>query len=177
VNDSAAAVSHPSGQTGEKMVDNMQALQNGFKLARASQLTMLRLQLALHASNPDTAMEALDILLDIDAEMESIEATLIENVGHLANDAALSGFIRFQKTAIASEKHALTGGDRRSLARSNAIPAACDLAEAIDLSARPLFSGDEVESDQQGKGRRWMLALTVAAVVAFIGCGLAIYWY
>jgi hypothetical protein len=176
VNDSAAAASCPGKSIDPHVVDGMQALQTGFKLARASQLTMLRLRLALHGSNPHTAMQALDILLDIDAEMEGISARLISNPGHPFDNAALSGFIQFQKTAIAAEKHALTGGDRRGRARSVSIPAACGPADNIDLSAQPsFFSDDEVEESQPANGQRWATGFALAIIFMSIGLGLIAY--
>ncbi len=175
----------------------MQALRTGLELARASQLTMLRLQLALHKSNRRTAMQALDNLLDIDAEMEGLAATLAGAPADLADAAALSGFIGLQKTAIAAEKHVLTGSDWRSDAKPIAIPAPGDRAGAdlpppqpplsdddeverdnragIDVPPQPLPSGDGMESEDRVGSRRWIYALAVAIAVAFIGFGLIAY--
>lgn len=93
----------------------------GFDLARASQLTMVRLQLALHKSNRRSAMQALDTLLDIEAEMAELAAILDAAPAHPGGDPALSGFIGCQKAAIAVEKHVLAGGDWPNDAQPGAI--------------------------------------------------------
>src|SRR3546814_3858794 len=127
----------------------MQALRTGLGLMRASQLTMVRFQLALYKSNRRTAMQALDNLLDIDAELEGLAATLTGIPAHLADEAALPDFIGLQRTAIAAEKHALTGGDWRGDTKAIAIAAAGNGADATDFPAQPLPSDDDVESDNQ----------------------------
>jgi hypothetical protein len=152
----------------------MQALRSGLELARASQLTMLRLQLALHKSNRRTAMQALDDLLDIDAEMEGLAATLTDVPTPLAGDAALSGFIGLQKAAIAVEKHVLTGGDWRSDATPPAIVAPEDGAGGADLRGQPPLPEEMGQDDRTGS-RRWMHVLAIVIVVALIGFGLMAY--
>lgn len=97
-------------------------------MARASQLTMVRLQLALHKSNRRSAMQALDTLLDIEAEMAELAAILDDAPTHAAGNAALSGFIGLQKAAIAVEKHALAGGDWPGDAQPTAVPGPDDPA-------------------------------------------------
>jgi hypothetical protein len=175
VNDSATAAPHPGGPVDDMMVDGMQVLQTGFALARASQLTMLRLQLALHGSKPHAAMQALDILLDIDVEMESIAARLVGNSLHLAENVALSDFMRFQKTAIATEKHAMTGEYGRSQAGLVTIPSPCTAAGGVDPSGQSLASDDEVENGQRATYLRWIPILVVAMVVTILGIGLIAY--
>jgi len=174
VNDPAAAASI-GGPIRPKTIDGLQALQAGLELARASQLTMLRLQLALHRSNRRTAMQALDTLLDIDAEMEGLAATLNDVPAHPANDAALSGFIGRQRAAIAAEKHALTGGDWRDEAAPIALSAPNDWANDADLSEQSVFPDGETENDDRAHGGRWMRILAVAIVVAVIACGVMAY--
>ena len=152
----------------------MQALRNGLELARASQLTMLRLQLALHKSNRRTAMQALDDLLDIDAEMEGLAAMLAGVPTQPADSSALAGFIGLQKAAIAVEKHVLTGGDWRSDATPRAIAAPEDGAGGVDLREQPPLPDDEEQEDRTG-GRRWMHVLAVVIIVALLGFGLMAY--
>lgn len=198
MNNPTTAPSATSRSIDPLVVDGAQALRTGLELARASQLTMLRLQLALHKSNRRTAMQALDNLLDIDAEMEGLAATLTGTPTRMVDDAALSGFIGLQKAAIAVEKHALTGGDGRSDApsiESIAVAAPDDRAGA-DVPAQPLLSeneveigtpagadlpaqsvlpDDDVESDARTGSRRWLYILAAAIVIVSIGCGLAAY--
>jgi hypothetical protein len=150
----------------------MQALQAGLELARASQLTMLRLQLALHKSNRRTAMQALDRLLDIDAEMEDLSATLDGGAAYLPSGTALSGFIELQKTAIAAEKHILTGGDWRNDTGSIAISAPNDWTDDADSAAQALHSDDEEGYGRTGSSR-WMYVFAFAIVVIGIGISLA----
>ena len=121
VNIAAAAASAASRSTDPKTIDELAALRAGFDLARASQLTMVRLQLALHKSNRRSAMQALDTLLDIEAEMAELAAIMDAAPAHPGGDAALSGFIGCQKAAIAVEKHVLAGGDWPSDAQPDAI--------------------------------------------------------
>jgi hypothetical protein len=128
----AAAASSASRSVDPKAVDELAALRAGFDLARASQLTMVRLQLALHKSNRRSAMQALDTLLDIEAEMAELAAILDAAPAHPGGDTALSGFIGCQKAAIAVEKHVLAGGEWPSDAQPDAIsepddPAVSDL--------------------------------------------------
>ena len=116
-------------------------------------------------------MQALDHLLDIDAEMEGLAATLAGSPAYLTNDAALSGFIGRQKAAIAAEKHALTGGDWRNDTGSIAIAAHGDWA----VDADTLAQNDEAESDEQTGSRRWRHALAVAIAIIVIAIGLMAY--
>ncbi|QKR99165.1 hypothetical protein F9288_05480 [Sphingomonas sp. CL5.1] len=145
---------------------SMETLRAGLQLARASQLTMLRFQLALHQSSRRTAMQALDTLLDMDAEMEGLTATLAATSSLPTGDAQLSGFIGRQKAAIAAEKHVLTGGDWPSDHEAIAIAAPRDEAN----EPAPLLLEDTVES---GERARWGIILAVAAVVLLAALGLA----
>ena len=172
MNNRTSAASSISGSIDPKVVDGMQALRTGLKLARASQLTMLRLQLALYNSNRRTAMQALDNLLAVDAEMEGLTARLDNFPPHQGDDSALPGFIKLQRAAIAAEKHVLTGGDGRSDAKAIANAAAVHWAGEADLPAQPLLSADEVEGDDRAGNRHWMHVLAIAIVVTFIGFGL-----
>src|SRR3546814_14892399 len=126
---------------------------------------MVRFQLALYKSNRRTAMQALDNLLDIDAELEGLAATLTGIPAHLADEAALPDFIGLQRTAIAAEKHALTGGDWRGDTKAIAIAAAGNGADATDFPAQQLPSDVDVESDTQDGSRRWTHVLFVALLV------------
>jgi len=170
------------------MIDGAQALRTGLDLARASQLTMLRLLLALHKSNRRTAMQALDNLLDIDAEMEGLAATLNGAPVRPAGDAALSDFIGLQKAALAVEKHALAGGELRKDAESMALPAPPVAQANVDFPAQPLLPDDAddaveddavrddgVEDDDRPGRRRWMPVLAAAILVALIGFGVTAY--
>ena len=180
MNNPAPTASPGFGSIDPKMVDGAQALRTGLDLARASQLTMLRLLLALHKSNRRTAMQALDNLLDIDAEMEGLAATLNRAPAHPAGDAALSDFIGLQKAALAVEKHALAGGDLRKDAESMALPAPPLASADVDFPAHPQLADDAVEDDAaedaDGPGRkRWILILAAAILVALIGLGVTAY--
>ena len=177
MNSPVVAASSISGSIRPNMIDAIQAQRTELDLTRASQLTLLRLQLALHKSDRRVAMQALDDLLDIDAEMEGLATTLTDIAAHPAGDTPLSGFIELQKAAIAAEKHALTGGDLRSNARSIAISAPGDGADNADLLAQPLFSEDEAESDDRTgrKGRAYVLVAAIAVII--LGCGLMAYLY
>src|SRR3546814_3012868 len=124
VNNSIPAASSTNGSIDPNLVDGMQSLRTGLGLLRASQFIMVRFQLALYKTNRRTAMQALDNLLDIDAELEGLAATLTGIPAHLADEAALPDFIGLQRTAIAAEKHALTGGDWRGDTKAIAIAAA-----------------------------------------------------
>jgi hypothetical protein len=190
----AAAASSASRSTDPKTIDELAALRAGFDLARASQLTMVRLQLALHKSNRRSAMQALDTLLDIEAEMAELAAVLDAAPAHLGGDAALSGFIGCQKAAIAVEKHVLAGGDWPSDARPDAISDSGDAAVsepdqpavaiavatpvdrpvAIDLPTPYPTADDEAddaEVDDRPGGARWV-AVLAAAIALIVVAGL-----
>jgi len=189
VNNPAPTASPSFGPAGPKPIAGPPSLLTRLELARASQLTMLRLQLALHKSNRRTAMQALDDLLDIDAELEGLAARL--NGGspaHLADEAALSDFIKLQKAAIAVEKHALAGGDLRSDASSIARPPApavdagptvlplpVDAAEEADLPVQPQLADEPVEDEDKPGRRRWIYGVVAAIVVALAALAVTAY--
>lgn len=193
----AAAASAASRSTDPKTIDELAALRAGFDLARASQLTMVRLQLALHKSNRRSAMQALDTLLDIEAEMAELAAILDAAPAHSGGDAALSGFIGYQKAAIAVEKHVLAGGDWPSDAQPDAVsepdhPAVSvhneptvavatpvDRPVAIDLpTLYPAVDdeADEAKIDDRPGGARWMAVLAVAIALIVIAGLVAWQW-
>ncbi|HWW66228.1 MAG TPA: hypothetical protein VNZ43_15845 [Sphingomonadaceae bacterium] len=164
------------GSIDPKAVDGMQALRTGLELTRASQLTLLRLQLALYKSNRRTAMQALDTLLDIDAEMEDLAATLTNApMPRVADEATLPGFIGRQRAAIAIEKHALTGGQGQNDVRSLAIAPADDWTGDAGVSAQPPLAEEEAESEESAPRRRWVRVLAAVTVIVAIGCGLTAY--
>lgn len=182
MNNPAAAGSSIGGSTHSNMVNNVHTLRSELNLTRASQLTLLRFQLALHKSNRRAAMQALDDLLDIDAEMESLATTLSRIAAYPAGDtvlagidAALSRFIQLQKAAIAAEKHILAGGDLRSDDRSIAMPAPDDRAGNTDLPARPLLPEDAAEGDDRTRRKCQTYILAAVVAVIFLGCGLLAY--
>lgn len=157
-------------------VEDQRTLQTGLELARASHLTMLRLQLALHKSNRRTAMQALDDLLDIDAEMERLVAMQQAAPMEPSDGAALFGFIGSQKEAIAAEKHVLTGGDWRTGGEPMAVPPIDDdpTIEA-DFPAQPTGSDGEAEGIASPGTRRWVYAVAIAIVMIAAGYALIIY--
>jgi hypothetical protein len=197
----AAAASSASRSTDPKTIDELAALRAGFDLARASQLTMVRLQLALHKSNRRSAMQALDTLLDIEAEMAELAAILDAAPAHPGSDAALSGFIGCQKAAIAVEKHVLAGGDWPSDARTDAI---CDLDHpapddpAVSVHDEPAVAvampvdrpvvidlptlypaaddAGEAEVDDRPGGARWVAVLAAAIALIVIAGLIAWQW-
>ena len=180
MNNPASTASSAFGSIDPKMVDGAQALRTGLDLARASQLTMLRLLLALQKSNRRTAMQALDNLLDIDAEMEGLAATLNGAPVHPAGDAALTDYIGLQRAALAVEKHALAGGDLRKDAESIALPAPPVASADVDFPTQPQPMDDPVEAtaveedDRRGRSR-WIYVLAAAILVALIGFGVTAY--
>jgi hypothetical protein len=194
----AAAAASASQSTDPKTIDELAALRAGFDLARASQLTMVRLQLALHKSNRRSAMQALDTLLDIEAEMAELAAILDAAPAHPGGDTALSGFIGCQKAAIAVEKHVLAGGDWPSDAQPGAISEpdhpAVDAPDnpAVSVHHEPAVAvatpvnrpiavdlptlypaaddeADEAEVDDRPDGARWIVVLAAAIVLVAIG--------
>ncbi len=173
-------------------IDGLQALRAGLDLARASQLTMVRFQLALQKSDRRIAMQALDDLLDLDAEMESLAATPVSVPSGPIDGAPLSAFIRHQRSAIAVEKHGLTGSDGRSVAkpRTAAVPddradrerladpqPAGDAAEEsgpaiTDDVAPPLPPAEAVAGGDRAPTRPWLLGLAITIGIALVGLGL-----
>ncbi|WP_404712625.1 hypothetical protein [Sphingomonas sp. MMS24-J13] len=169
----------------EPPIDSLQALRTRMDLARASQLTMLRFQLALHKSNRHVAMQALDDLLDLDAEIEGLAAA---PAGVASGNGPLSAFIRHQKSAIATEKHGLAGGDARSIGRPAAVAPAdepadrdgpAERASAVDATelgdlevAAPSPAPVHIDARQgsdQARGRRWLYGLAFATMFLLAG--------
>ncbi|MFT3977023.1 MAG: hypothetical protein QM688_07935 [Sphingomonas bacterium] len=153
-----------------------QALHAGLELARASQLTLLRLQLALHGSDRRAAMQALDNLLDMDAEMEGLATALAEAPTQPAGSAELASFIGHQKAAIAAEKHVLTGiegpnGEAPSLAI--AAPRSWESGEeSAQQVPWPDADAEAEDHVERGHGRS-ILAFAIVSVL--IGFGVAVY--
>jgi hypothetical protein len=199
VNIAATAASSANRSTSPKTIDELAALRAGFDLARASQLTMVRLQLALHKSNRRSAMQALDTLLDIEAEMAELAAILDAAPAHPGGDATLSGFIGCQKAAIAVEKHVLAGGDwpndaepaaisepdRPAVAASVhdeatvAVATPVDRPVAIDLpTLYPTVDdgADEAGIDDHPGDARWMPVLAAAIALIVIAGLIAWQW-
>jgi hypothetical protein len=201
----AAAASSANRSTDPKTIDELAALRAGFDLARASQLTMVRLQLALHKSNRRSAMQALDTLLDIEAEMAELAAILDATPAHSGDDTALSGFIGCQKAAIAVEKHVLAGGDWPSDARPDVVSESGDApvsdpeSSAVTVPDEPAVAvatpvnrpvaidlptlypaaddeGDEAEVDDRSGGTRWMVVLAAAIALIVIAGLIAWQW-
>lgn len=155
--------------------DDLETLRTGMELARASQLTMLRLQLALHGSNRRIAMQAVDNLLDIDAELEGLAATLCTHPAHAASDAALAGYIGIQRAAIATEKHALTGSDPQRDSASVPMNTSGDWGNGVDDCVQRAFS-DQDDGIRKRTGRtRWIAVFAAMVVLAIVGYGLTIY--
>lgn len=155
----------------DPMVDRLQTLRTGLELARASQLTMLRFQLALHNANRRTALQALDDLLDVDAEMEGVAARLSGPVHH-PDELALSGFIGMQKAAIAAEKHALTGGTGPMEPRPLAMAAPDEWAAGGDSNPQGAAYG-YAEAEEAGAGRHWLRGALIAILILAVAAGAA----
>lgn len=168
MNRSTVAPPSTSRSIDPDMVEGMRTLRTGLELTRASQLTMLRFQLALQKSNRRAAMQALDHLLDIDAEMGKLAATQGDAPSLPAGDAALSRFIGLQKTAIAAEKHALAGGDLR---RDGAC---ANWTDSAALPAPAPLPDDVRSEDPAGRGG-WAALLAVAIVAIIFGIGAVAY--
>ncbi|HWU74317.1 MAG TPA: hypothetical protein VN137_12600 [Sphingomonas sp.] len=135
-------------------------------------------------------MQALDTLLDIEAEMAELAATLDATPAHPGSDEALAGFIGSQKAAIAVEKHVLAGGDWPKDAEPDAIaepvhPVASVQDEGTVAIATPVDRpvaidlpmpypaaddyADETEIDDRSTGARWLAVLAAAiALIALI---------
>jgi hypothetical protein len=143
-------------------------------------------------------MQALDTLLDIEAEMAELAAILDAAPAHPGGDTALSGFIGCQKAAIAVEKHVLAGGDWPSDAQPGAISEpdhpAVDAPDnpAVSVHHEPAVAvatpvnrpiavdlptlypaaddeADEAEVDDRPDGARWIVVLAAAIVLVAIG--------
>lgn len=176
MNNPVHVASAVGGWTGSTGLDETHALQTGLELARASQLTMLRLQLALHRSNRRTAMQALDQLLDIDAEMADFTAALSGGPAYRTSGAALSGFIGRQKAAIAAEKHALTGSEWPDASGPFALAGPVDGVNAGDRATQMQPLGGERERDDRSGNNRWKHIVGLTLVLIAIAIGLAAYW-
>lgn len=117
-------------------------------------------------------MQALDNLLEIDAEIEGLAATLNGIPTNLTGDAPLFGFIGFQKEAIAAEKHVLASGNLRSASEPiAAFPPDDEQSRDAGATEQALLSADEAEDGDRLGPRLWMYVLVAIAVMA-LGCEL-----
>jgi hypothetical protein len=192
VNQASYAASSADGSIEPPPIDSRQALRIQVDLARASQLTMLRFQLALHKSNRRVALQALDDLLDLDAEMEGLAPMPAGAASGLIDDAPLSAFIRHQKSAIAAEKHGLVGGDARSIGSPQTIappdapvegdgpPEPVAVSEAaepasleLDMHASMPGAMDTAESTDRASRRPRLYVLAAASIILLAGLALA----
>ncbi len=161
--------------------ESTQQLHSGLQLARASQVTLLRLQLALHGADRRGAMAALDSLLDLDAEMESLAATLGGDVYETTQDQAVAAHIAREKAAIAAEKHRLTGHAGRTDAGGDA-DFAVEVPSELHFAASPPVPTVILADDPEGDARyapeaprqRWPAVLALICLLA-IGLGVFVY--
>jgi len=161
--------------------ESAQQLHSGLQLARASQVTLLRLQLALHCDDRRGAMAALDSLLDLDAEMESFAGTLDSDGYESGQDQAVAEHIARAKAAIAAEKHRLTGHIGRAAADGDGS-LLVEPPSKLHFAASPLVptvvladdSEAEVAHPPEARRSRWAIVLALLCLIA-IGIGVFAY--
>ncbi|WP_287461420.1 hypothetical protein [Sphingomonas sp.] len=162
--------------------ERAQQLHIGLQLARASQVTLLRLQLALHGADRRGAMAALASLLDLDAEMESLAAATLGSEGYeTAQDQAVAEHIAREKAAIAAEKHLLTGHvGRADPGGDGDFPgeAPSELHFAASPPVPTVVLADDPEADAryapEPRRSRWPVVLALICLLA-IGLGVFVY--
>jgi len=161
--------------------ESTQQLHAGLQLARASQVTLLRLQLALHGADRRGAMAALDSLLDLDAEMESLAAALGSDGYETVQDQAVAEHIAREKAAIATEKHRLTGHVGRADGGGDGDfieEAPSELHFAASPPVPTVVLADDPEADARyapaPRPSRWPIVLVLLCLIA-IGVGVFVY--
>jgi hypothetical protein len=82
----------------------------GLQLLRASTMASTRFQLALARQDRPQAMSALDLLIDVDAEIERLVSGLTVPEAANADLAGIGEWLAAQKSAIAEEKFNLACG-------------------------------------------------------------------
>lgn len=145
----------------------------GLQLLRASTMATTRLQLALIRGDRRQAMDAMDWLLDIDAEMECLVSDPSFSPADDPDWQAITIHLADQKAAIAWEKHALAGGVIGSEAEPS--PELADRGES-DRQAMPA-AGTLMALEPSRRGlNAWLLAfllLTILGALAGLGMMLS----
>ena len=103
-------------------------LARGLMLLRASNMNVIRLQLAMEHRDRRQAMEALDGLVALDGEIRDFIGDIPP---HDAASAALARSIDAQKSAIASEKFMLAAGKSGPAIAPQPVPAAPEVPDFI----------------------------------------------
>jgi hypothetical protein len=183
-NQSEVNVGSYERQTGPAAPGSPAEVMMGLQLLRASTMASTRLQLALARQDRPQAMSALDLIIDVDAEIERLVNGL--SVPEASNDdlAGIGEWLATQKAAIAGEKFSLACGIAGSglVSPPDALSARAD-GEASRIADEPLEQPEPSVDDvapEAGRatsaGRRWLVALltifavlAVAAVVGFAG--------
>lgn len=156
----------------------------GLQLLRASTMASTRFQLALARQDRPQAMSALDLLIDVDAEIERLVNGL--PLPETSNDdlAGIGEWLATQKAAIAGEKFSLACGVGGSglVSPPEALSARAD-SHAGRSEDRPLEPPSSSHDDVSPKtahatsaARRWLVVLVavlavlaVATVAGFAG--------
>lgn len=150
-------------------------LARGLMLLRASNMNVIRLQLAMERSDRRTAMEALDGLVALDREIGGF-------IGE-PPDPELSAMARRldgQKTVIASEKLIFAAGKRGpTIAPGNRVPPPAAPAEVEpgpeEIAAYAAPYVDEYPDEEAAPRRAWRVLGLAALLIVAIGMATTLY--
>lgn len=142
-------------------------LARGLMLLRASNMNVVRLQLAMERRDRRLAMEAVDDLVALDREIGGFVSAMPQARSHFGD---LSREIEGQRTAIAAEKLVLAGGKSGPRLRTGAEQdASTEAADPPDWIG-PIIADGEEDAAPGGAVRG---AAVVGGMLLFIGAGTA----
>lgn len=142
-------------------------LAKGLLLLRASNMNVVRLQLAMERSDRRTAMEALDGLVALDRELSGF---ISEMPAPDSEYSAMARRIDAQKSSVASEKLIFAAGTRGpTIAQGLAAEAAA--VPTLRQSANPEETASEIEAyeyheEPSARQTPWATILSALVVVA-----------
>ena len=142
-------------------------LARGMLLLRASNMNVVRLQLAMERRDRRLAMEALDGLVALDGELSGL-------IGDMpppgAEYSALARRLDDQKVALASEKLVFAAGRAGpALARASSAPAYTEIPSPPAPEEAEFFAE---EDEKPARGARWIaLAATILLLLALGAAG------
>lgn len=183
-NQSELDVGSDERQIGPAQPGSSAEVMMGLQLLRASTMASTRFQLALARQDRPQAMSALDLLIDVDAEIERLVNRL--SVPEASNDDldGIGEWLATQKAAIAGEKFSLACGIGGSglVSPPEGLSARADshagrsADRPLEPSASPLDDVTPKTVRTTSAARRWLVVLVamlavlaVATAAAFAG--------
>ena len=186
----------PQPETRADLRAALNDIAQGLQLSRASAIALMRLQLAVRSGDRHQAMEAIDRLDTLDAQLEGVAKRLRSSDGNEAADTAwrhIGKHLEVQKLGLAFEKLALASGivgpdlvsienawpDRERPARKEPAPSPADTDDSDAVREMPdltdLWSVMDQFEPEKPRGlspKVWGLIATILVAMAAAGAFL-----